>query len=85
MTYGHGLGTIAVIEQRAGGGSRGSGPSVGGMSLPTRHIDGGVATILSTPLGSILSLTTGTTRDTIVGSITGAQAQTAAQQFARPR
>lgn len=85
VTYGHGLGTIAVIEQRAGGGSRGSGPSVGELSLPTRHIDGGVATILSTPLGSILSLTTGTTRDTIVGSITGAQAQTAAQQFARPR
>jgi outer membrane lipoprotein-sorting protein len=81
MVYGHGVGAVVVTETRAVGVAPANSPSVGGLSLPTRRIAGGLATVLSTPLGTLLDLRLNGVADTIVGSITSADAQTAASQF----
>jgi hypothetical protein len=86
MIYGHGLGAIAAIETRAvaadGGHGSDTGGSVDGLSLPTRSVDGATATVLSTPLGTVLRFTRGGVAYTVLGSVTAANAATAAGALA---
>lgn len=81
LLYGHGLATIAVIESRASGvASRPS--SLDGVSLPTHAVDGASATVLSTPLGTVLRLTRHGVGYTVVGSVTATDAESAAGALA---
>jgi outer membrane lipoprotein-sorting protein len=83
LLYGHGLGTIAVIESRASGTSgAGSSSSLDGLSLPTHSVAGATATVLSTPLGTVLRFTKGGVGYTVVGSVTAAGAESAAGALA---
>jgi outer membrane lipoprotein-sorting protein len=81
LVYGHGLGTIAAIESRASGGGSGS-SSLDGLSLPTHSVDGASATVLSTPLGTVLRFTKGGVGYTVVGSVTATDAESAAGALA---
>jgi outer membrane lipoprotein-sorting protein len=83
VTYGRGLGGIAVIEQRAstarsvpGGDSADQGQ---GLSLPTVSINGSTAQELGTELGTVLTFTRGQVAYTVLGSVTPAAAQAAAR------
>ena len=78
VVYGHGLGAISVIETAAHGKTAAAPTSAGGLSLPTRRIGGASATVLSTPLGTVLHLTRDGVGYTVIGSVTGAAAQSAA-------
>jgi hypothetical protein len=55
---------------------------VGGLSLPTRTVDGASATVLATPLGTVLEFTRGGITYTVIGSITASSAQSAAAALA---
>jgi outer membrane lipoprotein-sorting protein len=81
LLYGHGLGTIAVIESRASGGTSQS-SSLDGLSLPTHSVGGATATVLSTPLGTVLRFTEGAVGYTVVGSVTATGAESAAEALA---
>ena len=74
LLYGHGLGTIAVIESKASAASS-SPSSLDGLSLPTHTVDGASATVLSTPLGTVLRFTKGGIGYTVVGSVTATDAE----------
>ena len=81
LLYGHGLGTIAAIEARAG--ARASSPSsLGGISLPSRTVDGASATVLSTPLGTVLRFSRQGVAYTVLGSVTASSAVSAARGLA---
>lgn len=83
LLYGHGLGTIAVSESRASGAAgAGSSTSLDGLSLPTHTVDGATATVLSTPLGTVLRFTKGGVAYTVVGSVTATGAESAAGALA---
>ncbi len=84
LLYGHGLGTIAVIESRASGTAGDASPSssLDGLSLPTHTVDGATATVLSTPLGTVLRFTKGGVGYTVVGSVTATGAESAAGALA---
>jgi hypothetical protein len=80
VTYGQGLGGIAVIEQSAPAGAaaaNGSGP--GGLNLPSVSINGATGTELGTPLGTILHFTRGGVAYTVLGSVTPYAAEAAAR------
>jgi hypothetical protein len=80
LTYAGGLGSITVIESPAGSRDRASASaSAGGLSLPTRSVDGANATVLATPLGTILHVTRDGVSDTVLGSVTGSVALSAAR------
>jgi outer membrane lipoprotein-sorting protein len=82
LLYGRGLGTIVALET-PGSGASSSAPTLGGgLSIPTRRVDGVPATVLSTPLGTILRLTHDRISYTITGSITASSAQSAAGALA---
>jgi outer membrane lipoprotein-sorting protein len=81
LLYGHGLGTIAVVESKASGAA--SAPSsLDGLSLPSHTVDGATATVLSTPLGTVLRFTKGGVGYTVVGSVTATGAESAAGALA---
>jgi outer membrane lipoprotein-sorting protein len=86
VTYGRGLGGIAVIERPAPAGK----PNVGataptgghgdrGFKLPTVDVNGVQAQTLGTALGSVVNFERGGVSYTVVGSVTQAQAETAAR------
>jgi hypothetical protein len=88
ITYGDGLGAIAVVESPAGAGDAGGASgadhaagssSAAGLSLPTRTVNGATATLLATPLGTVLHVTRGSVSDTVLGSVTGSTALAAAR------
>jgi hypothetical protein len=80
ITYGSGLGCITVIETPAGSHDRNpASVSGGGLSLPTRSIGGARATVLATPLGTVVTVTRGEVSDTVLGSVTGPVALSAAR------
>ena len=81
LLYGHGLGTIAVIESRSSGAAS-QRSSLDGLSLPTHDVDGATATVLSTPLGTVLRFTKGAVGYTVVGSVTATGAESAAEALA---
>ena len=82
LTYGQGLGAIAVIEQTAPSGaasSSASGQGVGGLRLPTVSINGATGTELGTPLGTVIRFTRGGVAYTVLGSVAPYAAETAAR------
>lgn len=82
LTYGQGLGGLAVIEQ-SGSSSSSSAPSAAGpvshLSLPTVSIKGASGQELDTPLGTLVRFTRGGVAYTVIGSV----APFAADQAAR--
>jgi outer membrane lipoprotein-sorting protein len=83
VTYGQNLGGIAVIEKSASGAAGGQssqgsgGPS--GLSLPTVSIDGATAQELATPLGTVITFSTGGVEYTVLGSVPPTAAELAAK------
>jgi outer membrane lipoprotein-sorting protein len=80
VTYGKGLGGIAVLELPAGEAGTGEGGEAGGLQLPSVSIEGATrAQELETPLGSLIRFRRGGVEYTVVGSVTAAVAREAAQ------
>jgi hypothetical protein len=85
VTYGQGLGGIAVIEQSASGQSSPSAPQGGdhqGLSLPTISINGHSGQELATALGTVVRFTSGSVSYTVLGSVPPIAAESAARQLA---
>jgi hypothetical protein len=76
VTYGHGLGTVFVLEQRA---ASGHSPL---QSLPSASVNGTRGHELDTTLGSLVQFTRGGVTYTILGSQPAATIMTAAQALA---
>jgi outer membrane lipoprotein-sorting protein len=82
VTYGQGLGAIAVIEQTASGqpaASSQSGGNQSGLNLPTVSINGLSAQELPTALGTVLRVKSGGVEYTLIGSVPPAAAEMAAR------
>ena len=83
VTYGQGLGGIAVIEQTASPQSSSQSSGGGsGLSLPTVTINPGKnisGQELSTPLGTVLTFSTGGVDYTVLGSVPAVAANAAAK------
>lgn len=80
ITYGEGLGGIAVIEAEAGkheGASASTGS--GSLALPTPTINGAKATELPTELGTVLSFDSGGVQHILLGSVTASTIEAAAR------
>ena len=83
VTYGQGLGGIAVIEQTAdaktsqSSAQTGSGQST--LSLPTVSINGATGTELDTALGTVVRFSRGGVAYTVLGSVPSAAADAAAR------
>jgi outer membrane lipoprotein-sorting protein len=88
VTYGEGLGGIAVIEQSAQGqtapsssSSQGGGDQQG-LSLPTVSINGATGTELDTALGTVIRFSKGGVAYTVLGSVPPIAAENAAKALA---
>src|SRR6185437_9811872 len=82
VTYGQGLGGIAVIEQSASGQSTPSSQKGGdhqGLSLPTVSINGHSGQELATALGTLLRVGSGSVDYTVLGSVPPTAAEAAAK------
>ena len=87
VTYGQGLGGIAVIEQKAGSqaaASSSSGADRGGLNLPSVSINGATGQELATPLGTVVRFTQGGVAYTVLGSVTPYAAETASRALTKP-
>jgi hypothetical protein len=83
VTYGDGLGGVAVFEHSAGTEPGGGGEGNGPLSLPTVSIDGISAEELATALGTGLTFTKGGVIYVVLGSVSAATAQAAAAGIAQ--
>ena len=84
VTYGQGLGGIAVIEQSASSPSPSASSGSGdhqGLSLPTVSINNHTAQELPTALGTVLRVSSGGVEYTLIGSVPAAGAEMAARQL----
>jgi outer membrane lipoprotein-sorting protein len=86
VTYGKGLGGIAVIERQAKPGEQplgglGSGGGDRGLQLPTINVDGASGHELATALGTALTFQRGGVDYVVAGSIPAQSAETAARQL----
>lgn len=85
VTYGRGLGGIAVIERAAKPGKQPLGGSGGGrdrsLRLPAINIDGASGHELATALGTVLSFQRAGVDYVVAGSIPAQSAETAARQL----
>ena len=80
LTYGEGLGGIAVLELPAGEAGSREGDEAGGLQLPSVTIEGATqAQQLETPLGTLIRFRRGGVDYTVVGSVTPSVAKEAAQ------
>lgn len=84
VTYGKGLGTIAVIEQVASASSTHSASSSQGgegrgLSLPTVTINGSSGQVLPTALGTVVRFTRGGVSYVVLGSVPQSTAEQAAR------
>jgi outer membrane lipoprotein-sorting protein len=80
LTYGTGLGGVAVLELPAGEAGSGEGGEAGGLQLPSVSIEGASqAQELETPLGTLIRFRRGGVEYTAAGSVTPAVAREAAQ------
>jgi len=80
VTYGKGLGGIAVLELPAKRPASGKGDEAGGLQLPSVTIDGATkGEELETPLGTLIRFGRGGVGYTVAGSVTPAVAREAAQ------
>jgi hypothetical protein len=86
VTYGQGIGAVAVIEHAGGGASAGpisSGRDHGGLSLPTVSVAGSTGHELDTALGTALFFDRAGVSYTVIGSVPPAAAQAAATDLAK--
>jgi outer membrane lipoprotein-sorting protein len=83
VTFGQGLGAIAVIERQAKLGEQPLGGSGGdrGLQLPTINVDGASGHELATALGTVLTFQRGGVDYVVAGSIPAQSAETAARQL----
>jgi outer membrane lipoprotein-sorting protein len=84
VTYGDGLGGIAVIEQTASSQTSSPGSSNGGkqgLSLPTVSINNHTAQELPTALGTVLRVSNGSVDFTLLGAVPPKAAELAATQL----
>ncbi|HEX3977373.1 MAG TPA: hypothetical protein VHW96_13990 [Solirubrobacteraceae bacterium] len=86
VTYGQGLGGIAVIEQS--GSSQGPAPSAsgsdrGGLNLPTVSVNGATGQELATPLGTVVRFTQRGVAYTVLGSVAPYAAETASRALTK--
>jgi outer membrane lipoprotein-sorting protein len=84
VTYGKGLGGIAVIESQAKPSSQGGTPSKGsnmGLPLPSININGATGQELSTALGTGVTFEKGGIDYVVVGSVPAQAAETAAREL----
>jgi outer membrane lipoprotein-sorting protein len=83
VTYGRGVGGMAIIEQKADakrtGSAAGSGSRGANLSLPTVSINGATGQELTTALGTVLHFSRGTVAYTVIGSVPGVAAEQAAR------
>jgi outer membrane lipoprotein-sorting protein len=80
VTYGKGLGGIAVLELPAKQAASGEGGEAGGLQLPSVTIGGATrGEELETPLGTLIRFQRGSVEYTVAGSVTPAVAKEAAQ------
>ncbi len=83
ITYGQGLGAIAVIEAPQTPGTKSQSSILGGgqgaLSLPTVSIDGSTGQELDTPLGTVVTFSRGGVSYTVLGSVPPAAADLAAR------
>ena len=87
VTYGQGLGGIAVIQQSASGqpssstsqNQSQSGGDHQGLSLPTVTINGNSGQELATALGTVIRFSNGKVEYTVLGSVPAAAAEAAAR------
>jgi hypothetical protein len=82
LTYGQGLGGVAVVEQSEPAGaaaSSGSSSSPGGLKLPSVSINGATGTELGTPLGTVIQFHRGGVSYTVLGSVAPYAAESAAR------
>ena len=87
VTYGQGLGGIAVIEQSASSqaaASSSAGSGHGALSLPSVSINGATGTELATPLGTVVRFTRGGVGYTVLGSVAPYAAETASRALTKP-
>jgi hypothetical protein len=87
VTYGQGLGGIAVIEQGARSKTvapSGSGSDQGGLNLPSVSINGATGQELATPLGTVVRFTQSGVAYTVLGSVAPYAAETASRALTRP-
>ncbi|HTP22282.1 MAG TPA: hypothetical protein VMJ65_21920 [Solirubrobacteraceae bacterium] len=81
VTYGQGLGGIAVIEQTASSQSGSQNQAPGGLNLPTVSINNHSAQELPTALGTVLRVKSGGVQYTLIGSVPPAAAEAAARKL----
>ncbi len=81
VTYGEGLGGIAVIEQTASNQSSSGSQNLSGLNLPTESINGHSAQELPTALGTVLRLSSGGVEYTLLASMPASAAEAAAGQL----
>jgi outer membrane lipoprotein-sorting protein len=83
VTYGHGLGGIAVLERpvEQGSSSTASGGGQSQLTLPTVSIEGVQAEELATPLGTALRFQRAGVDYTVLGSVPTATAEAAARDL----
>ncbi|HEY6523362.1 MAG TPA: hypothetical protein VIY10_06290 [Solirubrobacteraceae bacterium] len=81
VTYGQGLGGIAVIEQSgaSSAASSGAGSGSSSLNLPSVSINGATGQELATPLGTVVRFTHGGVAYTVLGSVAPYAAETAAR------
>ena len=83
VTYGKGLGGIAVIEQSSAGQTAPSGSDSRGLNLPAVSINGATGQELATPLGTVVRFTHGGVAYTVLGSVAPYAAETAARALTK--
>lgn len=79
VTYGRGLGGIAVLQTAASADKAGGAGKPGGLSLPKISINGASGEELDTALGTVLRFERGGVAYTIVGSVPPSAAEAAAR------
>jgi hypothetical protein len=77
VVYGHGLGSIVVLEQAAEPGSA-TAAKPGGIDLPSVSVAGAPGSELSTALGTVVRVTKAGVTTTVLGSVPAAAAEAAA-------
>jgi hypothetical protein len=79
VTYGKGLGGIAVIEHAQSANGSGQATGMGSLSLPSVSINGVTAHELDTPLGTVVTFDRNGVGYTVLGSVPSAAADMAAR------
>jgi outer membrane lipoprotein-sorting protein len=79
VTYGKGLGTIAVLERKAGAADAAKPADHGGFELPQVDVGGAKGQVLATALGTVVTFERAGVSYTVAGSVPAADAEAAAR------